>query len=845
MVLSGPKQSRRANHTASRSGFGAHFTSPVKHGDTRKKAVPLPLGHAMRLADARSRLKARLNKEPAPSTRFDASPPPVDPSLDSQPNRDEEWVDEQAQWVDEQAPRIAPDPPPPPANAASCRRVADSWEELLPRLESSYADYYRSTHAQQRPVAPALVEHECTVGCTKQIKKVVKCLYPLYVLNVQIVTCECMPIAVLLVQHGVFPASPKRPRIGVSIDVLDLYRAMFERSCDAITALAAALHTVYDRRGFTVVSDRNPLDRVADPFRGSLTQAVQWSTNLHHRIARRLSDVLSAAEQALFPSAPAALLGLEPTTTSTASVSPAGRRSDVAEQALLPSVPLALRLEDEVMEPAMTSAAPSAPSAAPSAAPPAASSSLPAPDPAPLTPGRAHCTLRERCPACFGLTEWGRDLVESGGDVQLGSDGCFSFRHVRSAGDGSIGYVPTLFVPQHKVEAVAKRIKNARTNPRAGATPRIPREAVEACESMFDATNEKVRRGTLKRYNASGIFSMTCRHGQVLFLVNIYTPGEQQCYIIAALEELLSMLPPHATVLQAYDIGCVVDHSLDLFPILEPSLRNRVAFIINHMHSYRHGWFCQIVYSPRFHDGATLADHEDVERNWSRSRKLIPITRGQWNSRRICILDQFFIFLNEEGQENLGSWIERQQEKNLETKLRKALKTYLECRVPEAELRRQWEDQKLAQSSARSYAPVRVRRELDKVALLQAQIDGVEKAITDTKQAIAASGALPTSLALLRGLQDTHVRLSREADELYSSLDIRGAQNGAASSSAAPVASSSSAAPVGDLGYPPLHPPHVPAVAPPAIDFAAMLQAIPPHVLASLSHAFQTMNPQQ
>ncbi|KAJ7922305.1 hypothetical protein B0H13DRAFT_1471900, partial [Mycena leptocephala] len=65
-----------------------------------------------------------------------------------------------------------------------------------------------------------------------------------------------MPLGVLLVQHGVFPASPNRPNVSVSLDVLDLYRAMFERSCDTITALAAALHTIYDRRGFTVVSER-------------------------------------------------------------------------------------------------------------------------------------------------------------------------------------------------------------------------------------------------------------------------------------------------------------------------------------------------------------------------------------------------------------------------------------------------------------------------------------------------------------------------------------------------------------------------------------------------------------
>ncbi|KAF8145009.1 hypothetical protein K438DRAFT_1630896 [Mycena galopus ATCC 62051] len=65
-----------------------------------------------------------------------------------------------------------------------------------------------------------------------------------------------MPAGILLVKHGVFPASPTKPRTAVSIDLLDLYCALFERSCDTITALAAALHTVYDRRGFRVFSQR-------------------------------------------------------------------------------------------------------------------------------------------------------------------------------------------------------------------------------------------------------------------------------------------------------------------------------------------------------------------------------------------------------------------------------------------------------------------------------------------------------------------------------------------------------------------------------------------------------------
>jgi hypothetical protein len=72
--------------------------------------------------------------------------------------------------------------------------------------------------------------------------------------HVTVSTCGCKPVAVLLLEHGVFPASPTKTKTGLAIDLLDLYRTLFERSCDAITALAAALHTLYERRGFRVLS---------------------------------------------------------------------------------------------------------------------------------------------------------------------------------------------------------------------------------------------------------------------------------------------------------------------------------------------------------------------------------------------------------------------------------------------------------------------------------------------------------------------------------------------------------------------------------------------------------------
>ncbi|KAJ7696295.1 hypothetical protein B0H17DRAFT_1131077 [Mycena rosella] len=286
---------------------------------------------------------------------------------------------------------------------------------------------------------------------------------------------------------------------------------------------------------------------------------------------------------------------------------------------------------------------------------------------------------------------------------------------------------------------------NARSKKPRPMKPSIPQEAIDACEASWDAANQKKRKVDPKRHDASSVFVMTCRHSQVLFLCNIDTPGEQQQYIVACLEEVKDLIPLHATIVQAYDVGCVTDHSLNL-------------------------WVCQIVYSPRLCRGLCLTDAEGVERFWSRIRKLIGITRNQWNSRRIWMINQYTAFVNEEGRDNLGSWIHRQEHKNLVKKCTVANKVLRDCGVPVAELRRNWEEQKAAQTSIRSYAPMRLKRELDKVLALQTQIDTVEQSIANVKQSITGPA---TSAALLRSLEKTHETLGSQAQQLYASLNIQ------------------------------------------------------------------------
>jgi len=59
-----------------------------------------------------------------------------------------------------------------------------------------------------------------------------------------------------LVHHGLFPTAPAQPQMAISVELLSFYRALFEHSCDAVNALAAALSTYYTRQGFRVMNHK-------------------------------------------------------------------------------------------------------------------------------------------------------------------------------------------------------------------------------------------------------------------------------------------------------------------------------------------------------------------------------------------------------------------------------------------------------------------------------------------------------------------------------------------------------------------------------------------------------------
>lgn len=134
---------------------------------------------------------------------------------------------------------------------------------------------------------------------------------------------------------------------------------------------------------------------------------------------------------------------------------------------------------------------------------------------------------------------------------------------MRSAGDGPGFYNPKHFVTKEFIDAVGERIEMARQQGSKTRTAKVPDEVIDACESSHHAAKGGQQQGT-DQFDDYGIMSIVCRHDVPLFFANIDTPGEQQKYMVALVEHVMTMLPSQANVVVLYDIGCVVDRSLQL-----------------------------------------------------------------------------------------------------------------------------------------------------------------------------------------------------------------------------------------------------------------------------------------
>ncbi|KAF8178009.1 hypothetical protein BJ912DRAFT_856565, partial [Pholiota molesta] len=620
----------------------------------------------------------------------------------------------------------APAPSQPPDNPTSLQMPAKKrltpdqatitlytkWQALLPQLVEPLLAFTAESIGKAAQVVETTVGGSCKsegLFCDTKVASIL-CLY------FDRTHCPCQPLTHILVRHGLFPTAPEQVRMAISIDFLDFYSALFERSCDAVNAMAAALNTFYIRRGFYLVNSKG--ERYREPFRRGLGYAAQWLDGLRVLVDKRMESLLEQADAYL--------------------------------QAQRPSI--------HVMAPTQPFN--------PDASRTISSSS---------TPSECARALRQLCPACFGGVKHGRPL-EDGGDFQVATDGNFHHRHLASGGESVRFHEPRHVIPKAFVDSVGEMIRQARKSSPKARNPKVPDAAVDECEKSHDAADGDKKKSVSNegRYDDMGWMSLVCRHDIPLFFANIDTPGEQQKYSIALILWLFAFVPSLANVTVLYDIGCVLDRSTQMYDILPRSIRSRIQFVTTAMHAYGHQWSCQLLYNPRLSRGLGLTDGEGVERTWSRLRKLIPLVRTSSRARRIWLTDRQLSAVAQDLRDDLGDWLKRRQRLGVEEQGRKARSIVEKCGMTESALRQQWALQKEAQLSIRAHAPAKLKRELDTILSLQGDLESVEKAINVAKSALAsASSATPQdSNQILNGLLETHAAFTSRVEALYVSLNV-------------------------------------------------------------------------
>ncbi|KAK0498094.1 hypothetical protein EDD18DRAFT_1308484 [Armillaria luteobubalina] len=247
------------------------------------------------------------------------------------------------------------------------------------------------------------------------------------------------------------------------------------------------------------------------------------------------------------------------------------------------------------------------------------------------------------------------------------------------------------------------------------------------------------------------LVALVCRHDIPLFLVNVDTPGEQQKYAVALIKHLVSHLPTTTSITVLYDIGCMLDRSVNLYNIFSPGLTERLMFATSVMHAYGHQWSCQLIYNPRLKPGLGLTDGEGVERLWSCLRNLIGITQSSGDLR---------------------GWLRRKVKEGIEKKGAIARADLESCGRTVQYLQQQWEDQRHMQTSIRAYVPTQLRKELDAVLTLQGHADTIESAIQATRLTLTASVDVPHHNFDLSQLSYVHGELCNKIDQLYGSLNV-------------------------------------------------------------------------
>ncbi|KAL7283107.1 LOW QUALITY PROTEIN: hypothetical protein ACG7TL_002532 [Trametes sanguinea] len=223
------------------------------------------------------------------------------------------------------------------------------------------------------------------------------------------------------------------------------------------------------------------------------------------------------------------------------------------------------------------------------------------------------------------------------------------------------------------------------------------------CASHWKAASADDKKRMWGVFEETGIFACACRHGLILWVVDMVRSGElpilysedlvRTPYLYSELRTstpnsvqseiednvredpvssgrivltaLTSAKYPLAIVAKAldvlgerlmigYDIGCEFLKTVNSSSLAPAARELELRFCVNAFHSYSHSYNCQVAFHPMTIAGMGLEDLEVMERIFSSSNQLAPIVRYASRYRRSSLIDVFFRQWDDEKYANLG-----------------------------------------------------------------------------------------------------------------------------------------------------------------------------------------------
>ncbi|RDX47631.1 hypothetical protein OH76DRAFT_1456691 [Lentinus brumalis] len=180
-------------------------------------------------------------------------------------------------------------------------------------------------------------------------------------------------------------------------------------------------------------------------------------------------------------------------------------------------------------------------------------------------------------------------------------------------------------------------------------------DILRQCTQNWKAAAKDEKKKMWSIFEETGVFASACRHGFILWVVDMVRSGELAKYALAVVAKALEVFDDRLLI--GYDIGCTFDGTIKRSSLGPEFVRLQCRCCVNAFHGYSHSHSCQTVNHPSVIKGAGLEDFEGMERAFSASNELAPITRYASKYHRRMHIDRHYAQWDEDKYANLGTML--------------------------------------------------------------------------------------------------------------------------------------------------------------------------------------------